>query len=73
MKEVKCKTCRCTDKHACKSGCYWINENICSACWLKNNKVNCECGNPEPNKDIFVGKFEGRYNLCKNCGGRVWH
>ena len=36
--EVYCKTCGCTEKKACKSGCYWINPTICSACWLKNNK-----------------------------------
>jgi hypothetical protein len=39
MKELKCKTCKCTDKHACKGGCYWINESVCSACWLKNGNM----------------------------------
>jgi len=79
-KELNCKTCKCTDKHAYKNGCYlllwlsyWINENVCSACWLKNEKKNCECEEPEPDNSVDSLGFGGRFNRCKVCNGRVWH
>jgi hypothetical protein len=30
--ERKCRVCGCTDSHACPSGCYWVEEDLCSAC-----------------------------------------
>ena len=29
----KCRDCGCTDEHACLGGCYWVEPNLCSACW----------------------------------------
>ena len=34
---------------------------------------NCECKEPEPDDSVDVGKYEGRFNRCKVCKGRVWH
>ncbi len=28
----RCRVCGCTDDYACPGGCYWIEENLCSAC-----------------------------------------
>lgn len=30
--ECKCRICGCTDDNACPDGCYWIEEDLCSAC-----------------------------------------
>jgi hypothetical protein len=27
-----CRVCGCTDARACPGGCYWIAEDLCSAC-----------------------------------------
>jgi hypothetical protein len=27
-----CRVCGCTDLHACPGGCYWVAEDLCSAC-----------------------------------------
>jgi len=28
----KCRVCGCTDIQACPGGCYWVEDNLCSAC-----------------------------------------
>jgi hypothetical protein len=28
----RCRICGCTDNHACPEGCYWVEEDLCSAC-----------------------------------------
>lgn len=28
----RCRVCGCTDEHACPDGCYWVEEDLCSAC-----------------------------------------
>jgi hypothetical protein len=30
--EPRCRVCGCTDDHACEGGCYWVEEDLCSAC-----------------------------------------
>lgn len=30
-----CRDCGCTDITACDEGCYWVAENLCSACAAK--------------------------------------
>jgi hypothetical protein len=33
MKSVrKCKVCGCTQNNACPGGCYWVEDDLCSAC-----------------------------------------
>ena len=27
-----CSVCGCTDNCGCEEGCYWVEENLCSAC-----------------------------------------
>jgi hypothetical protein len=27
-----CRKCGCTDDHACPGGCFWIADDLCSAC-----------------------------------------
>ena len=48
----------------------WFRERIKNL--PSNNIKNCECQNPKPNGKIEVGHFEGRYEICKNCGRRIW-
>ena len=33
---------------------------------------DCICKYPKPNGTNITGKFEGHYQECKNCEGRVW-
>lgn len=28
----RCRVCGCTDMHACDGGCYWVADDLCSAC-----------------------------------------
>lgn len=30
--EQVCRVCGCTWTHACEDGCYWVEEDLCSAC-----------------------------------------
>lgn len=32
LKEKKCRVCGCTDICACSGGCYWVEDDLCSAC-----------------------------------------
>lgn len=34
----KCRVCGCTNKHACKGGCTWIEQDLCSKCKNKGGK-----------------------------------
>jgi hypothetical protein len=27
-----CRNCGCTDENACDGGCWWIEDDLCSAC-----------------------------------------
>lgn len=27
-----CRVCGCTTDHACEGGCYWVEDDLCSAC-----------------------------------------
>jgi len=38
----------------------------------KDECLNCKCKNPKPDKYWRVGEYGGRYNLCLNCGKRIW-
>ena len=35
---------------------------------------NCDCDNPDPDMShtFIPSKGEGHYNICKNCGSRIW-
>lgn len=50
-KKRKCRLCGCTDDKACKSGCYWVEPNLCSACVKKMPVITMEM-----KKIIVVGK-----------------
>lgn len=28
----RCRVCSCTDEIACMSGCWWVEEDLCSSC-----------------------------------------
>ena len=32
--EPQCRVCGCTELDACRGGCYWLDENLCSRCNL---------------------------------------
>jgi hypothetical protein len=34
----KCRGCGCTDDLACPGGCYWVEEDLCSACAKESSK-----------------------------------
>lgn len=27
-----CRVCGCTDRHGCPEGCWWVEDDLCSAC-----------------------------------------
>ncbi len=29
----RCRECGCTEVRACQGGCYWVDQDLCSACW----------------------------------------
>lgn len=29
----QCWQCGCTDERACPGGCWWVADDLCSACW----------------------------------------
>lgn len=33
----ECRVCGCTDEIACEDGCYWVEEDLCSACATVEN------------------------------------
>lgn len=45
----KCKYCGCTQERACRGGCYWIYENVCSEC---EEKFNNDPKNKQANKNV---------------------
>lgn len=28
----RCRVCGCDDEHACPGGCWWVEDDLCSAC-----------------------------------------
>jgi hypothetical protein len=42
-----CRVCGCTWNHACRGGCYWVEDDLCSKCAekLKTGASNVECTN----------------------------
>ncbi len=42
--ERKCRKCGCTEEHACRGGCYWVQRDLCST-----------CAKPEDYNDFRVG------------------
>lgn len=32
VEERKCRVCGCTWNNACRNGCYWVEEDLCSNC-----------------------------------------
>lgn len=34
-----CRVCGCTDWQACPRGCWWVEDDLCSACAPKKGKT----------------------------------
>ena len=34
---------------------------------------NCKCSKPKPDGFNETGRYEGSYQLCKNCGKKIWN
>lgn len=32
LEDGACRVCGCTDSAACPGGCWWVEEDLCSAC-----------------------------------------
>lgn len=43
----KCQVCGCTDNHACRGGCFWVDseKTICSSCAVGMKAKNKYSGN----------------------------
>jgi hypothetical protein len=35
-----CRVCGCSEKNACKGGCYWIEQDLCSSCMSADTSGN---------------------------------
>lgn len=55
--ERKCRVCGCTEDHACRGGCYWVSEDLCSACVDTEEAAEIECKNTDHDN-----------GPCINCG-----
>lgn len=62
---MKCKICGCSDEKACKGGCVWVDENLCSRCEDIYNHIiekiaikiiNCSQKNEVKTKKYKYGK-----------------
>ena len=40
--QMICDFCQCTDEQACPGGCFWIQENFCSTCWMALFRVRAD-------------------------------
>ena len=40
-KERTCRICGCTQNNACKGGCFWVEDNLCSKCVKKVKIPKC--------------------------------
>ena len=38
----------------------------------KVKKKNCDCKTPVPSGNKEVGEYEGNYERCLKCIGRIW-
>ena len=36
--ERRCRVCGCTQNNACPGGCWWVEDDLCSACAEKNGE-----------------------------------
>jgi hypothetical protein len=57
-----CRRCGCTDNSACEGGCWWVEEDLCSACDTNDTEDNNEylvrqSGEPAQ-KQYAVGCYE---------------
>lgn len=56
--EKKCRICGCDWFHACPGGCYWVKDDLCSACAEKlendllSSEENGNCASCEYGEDI---------------------
>lgn len=63
MKERVCRYCGCSDDRACPGGCWWVAEDVCSACasamctWV--SKVDEAKPKAESNLRFFTGRDPG--------------
>lgn len=32
---MTCRQCGCDEENACEGGCFWVVDEVCSACWLR--------------------------------------
>ncbi len=55
-KGPRCRRCRCTNRRACPGGCFWIEPDLCSACFKKSviKKMNCKKALEILRRYIFV-------------------
>jgi len=44
----RCRVCGCTERAACPGGCYWVAEDVCSACVVFDDDEDEVCGNVPP-------------------------
>lgn len=35
----RCRVCRCTDDNPCEGGCWWVADDLCSACEGADERV----------------------------------
>ena len=40
--ERACRVCGCTEDNACEGGCWWVEDDLCSACVVDDKQARLE-------------------------------
>lgn len=41
--ERRCRACGCTDLRACRGGCFWVEDDLCSTCYSVQREWSRAC------------------------------
>lgn len=65
--ERSCRVCGCTDARACQPfGCYWVEEDLCSACDDDGDPLEREPPPRAPAEAVMqCGAVETRVRICR--------
>jgi len=66
----KCRVCGCDDLHACKGGCYWVEENLCSQCYEKQSKYSVKIRKLTMDEDEVINEALEEVTLAEDLPSR---
>ncbi len=72
--ERACRSCGCTEHNACPGGCWWVEEDLCSACAelpdadLGDETDDCPAAPLADHQVLWTSTTDG---YCVRCGAAV--